>query len=210
MALGLVLVLGAVALAGYNFWEDNQVTQATSHVLQQMDPQILATREDVWEPTQPEDNLMLLPQENLPFYVLNPQLEMPVENIDGRDYVGVLEIPTLTLTLPIINEWSYSGFRVAPCRYSGSAYTDDLVIAAHNFNSHFGKLKNLPLGSLVCFTDMDGNRFVYEVVAAETLPPTAVEEMTSGEWGLSLFTCTPGGSYRTTVRCERIAEFPAE
>lgn len=31
----------------------------------------------------------------------------------------------------------------------------------------------------------------------------AVEEMESGDWDLSLFTCTLGGSYRVTVRCER-------
>ena len=37
----------------------------------------------------------------------------------------------------------------------------------------------------------------------ETLKPRAIEEMDSGEWDLTLFTCTIGGSYRVTVRCEK-------
>ena len=35
----------------------------------------------------------------------------------------------------------------------------------------------------------------------ETLMPTAVEEMESGDWDLTLFTCTVGGRTRVAVRC---------
>ena len=78
------------------------------------------------------------------------------------------------------------------------------MLAAHNYNSHFGKLKNLHQGDRVIFTDVDGNVFTYEVAVKETLRPTAVEEMTSGQWPLTLFTCTIGGSYRVTIRCEQV------
>ena len=54
------------------------------------------------------------------------------------------------------------------------------------------------------FTDAVGNRFEYRVVLTETLMPNDVEEMKSGEFDLSLFTCTVGGSYRVTVRCDRL------
>ena len=37
----------------------------------------------------------------------------------------------------------------------------------------------------------------------EILQPTAVEEMTSGDYDLTLFTCTYGGATRFTVRCLR-------
>jgi len=40
----------------------------------------------------------------------------------------------------------------------------------------------------------------------ETLQPTAVEEMCSGDWDLTLFTCTLGGKFRVTVRCDRVEE----
>ena len=76
------------------------------------------------------------------------------------------------------------------------------MIAAHNYSSHFGRLKNLSQGDEVTFTDVDGNVFSYVVAALETLSPYAVEEMTSGGWDLTLFTCTIGGKSRVTVRCE--------
>ena len=31
--------------------------------------------------------------------------------------------------------------------------------------------------------------------------PTSVQEMTDGDWDLTLFTCTVGGKSRVTVRC---------
>lgn len=49
---------------------------------------------------------------------------------------------------------------------------------------------------------MDGESFAYEVSATEVVVPTAVEEVTSGEWPLTLFTCTIGGRTRVVVRCD--------
>lgn len=93
--------------------------------------------------------------------------------------------------------------RRTPCRYSGSAYRDDLILLAHNYESHFGRLKSLSPGDAVLFTDADGNEFAYEVLELEMLRPTAVEDMTAGDWDLTLFTCTLGGQARVTVRCLR-------
>ena len=66
------------------------------------------------------------------------------------------------------------------------------------------ELKKLQPGDAVTFTDMDGNVFSHEVMALETLAPTAVEEMTEGDWDLTLFTCTVGGTTRLAVRCEAL------
>ena len=139
----------------------------------------------------------------LPDYLLDTEMEMPSEEIDGRSYIGVLRLPTLGLELPVLGEWSDSGSRAAPCRYSGSAYLDNMVIAGHNYSGHFGTLKNLAPGDALSFTDIDGNVFSYTVVELETLPPYAVEEMTSGDWDLTLFRCTVGGQSRLAVRCKR-------
>lgn len=133
---------------------------------------------------------------------LYPNLEMPVVTIDGYDYIGWIELPALELTLPVMSEWDAARLKIAPCRYSGSVYSGDLVIAAHNYASHFGRLSALSPGDEVIFTDADGREFRYAVADAEILPPTAVEEMTAGEWPLTLFTCTYGGRTRLTIRCD--------
>lgn len=54
--------------------------------------------------------------------------------------------------------------------------------------------------------DMDGVRSDYQVASVEVLAPTAVEEMTSGTYDLTLFTCTYGGRSRVAVRCQRTGE----
>ncbi len=128
-------------------------------------------------------------------------MDMPTETIDGRDYIGILEIPAIDLYLPIISQWTYDALEEAPCRYSGSAYTNDLILAGHNYTAHFWYLIDLSVGDSVYFTDIDGNVFHYEVIDRETLRPTAVEYLESGEWDLTLFTCTLGGQSRVTIRC---------
>ena len=136
-----------------------------------------------------------------PAFVRYPDMEMPMKEIDGETYIGVVEIPSLELSLPVMRDWSYPQLKKAPCRYVGSVYSHDVVICGHNYDRHFGRLKELVPGDEVRFTDMDGNVFRYSVCAVEQLAKTAVEEMQTGDWDLTLFTCTKGGVMRVTVRC---------
>ncbi len=126
--------------------------------------------------------------------------------IDGYGYIGYLFIPSLELELPVMSVWDDTRMKLAPCRYSGSTKTDDLVIAAHNYTRHFGALSRLSEGDKVYFTDMDGVRHCYKVQELEMLVATAVKDMTAGEFDLSLFTCNYSGQSRLTVRCDRAEE----
>lgn len=191
ITLGLLLIAAALGLTAWNLYDEHRAEQSVSQVVEQLD-QIL--------PPAPDPDFQTI---EVPDYVLNPDMEMPVETIDGQDYIGVLSIPALELELPIISEWSYPRLKTAPCRYTGSVYKNDMIIAAHNYASHFGNLKYLQEGDEVTFTDMDGNVFRYEVALQETLQPTAITEIQQGDWDLTLFTCTIGGAYRVTVRCQR-------
>ena len=187
--IGLLLLVAAPLLTCFNLYDQFRGERSVDNI---MDKMILKNREH------------RLQEGEIPDYILNPDMEMPVETIDGRDFIGTLEIPSLNLNLPIISQWSYGNLRVAPCRYDGSAYKNDMILAAHNYPSHFGNLKYLKEGEHVIFTDADGNKFTYTAVVRETLMPTAVNEMLSKEeddWDLTLFTCTVGGRSRVVVRC---------
>ena len=126
---------------------------------------------------------------------------MLTTQVNGYDCIGILSIPVLELELPVLTEWSYAKLKIAPCHYFGSYFDTDFVIAAHNYDSHFGRLTQLQTGDIVLFTDVAGQIHCYEVALLETLPPTATEEMITSGFALSLYTCTPGGSNRVTVRC---------
>lgn len=197
MALGLVLILAAAALTGYNLLEARNAGKASAVLVQEIQAQLPA-------PTLPPDQEIVLPSETLPDYVRFPGMEMPVVTLDGADYIGTLEIPVLELTLPVMADWSYPALKTAPCRYEGSAYTGDLILMAHNYDSHFGRLKDLRPEDAVLLRDMEDNLFSYRVVELETLDADAVDYMSAGDWDLTLFTCTYGGQSRVTIRCEEI------
>ncbi|MBQ9388115.1 MAG: sortase [Lachnospiraceae bacterium] len=136
-------------------------------------------------------------------YAVNPWAEMPVEVVDGCACVGALNIPALQLELPVLNEWSYDNLKKAPCRWFGTAYRGNMVIAAHNYKTHFGKIQSLEKGDEIIFSDVEGNEFRYQVSMIEILSPYSVDAMKDDKWDLTLFTCTYGGEYRVTVRCLR-------
>lgn len=182
---GLLLLAAAFLLISYNLWEGQQAGDAAGKVLDEL------------------TQAMKQQSENIPDYLKHP--EMPTLEVEGNQYIGTLEIPALGLTLPVMSQWSYPKLRIAPCRYAGSAYQEGFVIAAHNYSSHFGNLNQLSSGDRIYFTDVTGNRFSYQVAEVEELNPTALEEMVSEGWDLSLFTCTLSGQARVTVRCEKIS-----
>lgn len=185
---GLLLVAAALCLTVYNIGDNWRAGWEAGQVLAEMEEAAenggvsMPAEEDGGEENEAGQALAVIP-------------------VDGNDYIGVLEIPDQELILPVMEEWSYPKLRIAPCRYMGSAKEGDLIIAGHNYDRHFGRLKNLQPGEPVIFMDAEGNRYEYEVQQVVTLQGTDVEEMEEGEWDLTLFTCTVGGQFRVTVRC---------
>ena len=178
ISLGAVLILAALLLFLHNRSEDRRAGQEAESLLED-------ARSAMAADTDPE------PQEAL------------AEEIT-YDYAGVIAIPDLSLELPVIDQWSYARLKVAPCRQSGAAADGDLVIAAHNYKSHFGYLDRLEPGASVIFTDMEGTVYRYAVEEIRQLAPEDAEDVSSvfsSEYPLVLYTCTPGGKARVAVFC---------
>lgn len=184
MAIGGLFLAGSLFLMAFNYMEEiraDRLATETVHVLtQQIIPELP-------EQTNTETTAK----------------QIQSVSVEGEDYIGVLDIPALGLSLPVMDNWSYPNLKKAPCRYSGSFLTDDMIIAGHNYKRHFGMLDQLKQGDLITFTDVDGFVYNYQVVDVETLAGTDIEGMKSGNLDLTLFTCTYGGFSRVTVRCER-------
>ncbi len=185
MALGAVLVAMALSLFFWNRYTDKQAGESAQQILSQ----IL---------TQAESDTSANSTDSA--------ADTESVEIDGYPYIGYITIPDLNLELPVMSDWDDTRMKLSPCRYAGAAKTNDLVIAGHNYTRHFGRLSKLSQGDKIYFTDMHGNRNCYAVQAIEALAPTAVEEMTSGEFALTLFTCNYSGQSRIAVRCNRVSE----
>ena len=155
------------------------------------------------EPTpSPEPTSTPTPAPTGKLYERVPGIEMPGEKVNGHEYIGTLSIPSLGLKVPVQRNWSYENLSVSPCRYSGSAYADNLAIIAHTY--HFGKLSSLALDATVTFTDMENNVFRYVVREKNTISPNDANEIAHSGYDLTLVTCTISGTKRVAVYCERV------
>ena len=155
------------------------------------------------EPTpSPEPTPTPTPAPTGKLYERVPGIEMPGEKVNGHEYIGTLSIPSLGLKVPVQRNWSYENLSVSPCRYSGSAYADNLAIIAHTY--HFGKLSSLALDATVTFTDMENNVFRYVVREKNTISPNDANEIAHSDYDLTLVTCTLSGTKRVAVYCERV------
>ncbi len=184
VVIGLCLILFAIGLLLYNNYENKRAQEQSDSIINS----IVKIANDSKEKNERD-----------PF-----DEEMKVVDIDGYGYVGYLSMPELGLELPVMSEWDYARLRVAPCRYYGSTKTDNLVICAHNYRSHFGYIGRLSVDSAIAFTDMEGTKLTYTVTSVEILQPTDTELVKDTGDDLILYTCTYGGRTRVVVRCEKV------
>lgn len=225
IVLGLLLITAALSIAAYNLYDSFRAEAIANDVLDDLLPQMTKEPTPAFlKPNVPD------PTEQYPDYILNPNMEMPVKAVESPiplaetsggtgggsgggsgggyamlEYIGVLDIPALGMKLPVLGTWSYSNLTITACRYSGSAYQGNMVICGHNYMSLFGRIGRLSIDDTVEFTDMDGNVFTYQVKEVETVIPQAVQVMTTGDWDLTLFTCTAGAQTRIAVRCVQVS-----
>lgn len=204
--LGILCLMASAGIVLYNHWEAKSAEDASAAMLHDLrtkiEEQAQATLPealpDILPETIPTDPEQTIPEHDTP-------REMPVVKLDGYDCIGMLSIPVLELELPVLYDWDYGKLKKAPCQYYGSCYAENFVIAGHNYPTHFGRLSQLLPEDLILFTDMAGEVHCYRVVLVETLPATATESMLTSGFDLSLYTCTPGGANRVTVRCTSVS-----
>lgn len=180
--LGVMLVISAISFASYNFYEDWAAGQAAQLALKKVKAEL---------------------PDNGSGYT---DFEADEIETDGNNYIGILDIERFHLSLPIKVTCSDSDLKTTPGRYYGSVADGNLVIAGHNYNSHFGYIGSLEIGDEIVFTDIGGQKYNYVVSMKEVIDGNNSERMLAGEWDLTLFTCTVDGSNRITIRCKRTSE----
>lgn len=191
MAFGILCLSASIGLLLYNQQEDTDAGSAAQNVLNDIQTIVPTVHQ----------KLVTLPSPDYTEDEEEVSSEMTVTEIDGYEYIGYLSMPSIDIELPVMDEWDYTRLKISPCRQFGSTKTDDLVIAAHNYKNHFGKLSQLEYGDLLSFTDMDGCVTIYTVSDIEILQPNQVDEVENSIWDLTLYTCTYGGQSRVVVRC---------
>ena len=173
--LGIILIITALSLLIYNSYVDERAGKESKKVVEKI-------------------------QEELKDIDTNEE----TIKIDGNEYIGIINIPTLELELPIMKDWSYKKMKISPGRYYGSIESNDLVICAHSYKNLFRYIQNLEKKDILIFTDLSGKEHFYEVEVVEILAHENIKEMIESEFDLTLFTCTNDNQDRITVRLNKI------
>lgn len=198
---GTALLLAALSLCIYNVMQDRTADKRSREILSELRQLIPETSAEAntRSTENPADDIYAS-------YQQEEQSDTPLPetiDLDGKKYCGVISLPTLGLELPVCDSCTYDDLNTSPCRFSGSAADNDLIIAAHNFSSHFGNLDRLNTCDEILFTDVSGTVRSYRVDEIRLIDGYDSEGMIYGkgtDWDITLFTCNLSGQARIAVR----------
>ena len=188
------MIISSVLLCISNMLESMKAGERSENILSSLKSQISSENESPSEAvtTNTEDL----------FYEYETQASKEIV-IDNTGYSCYITIPAIDIELPVMSGWDYQKLKNSPSVYSGSIGTRDLIIAAHNYNTHFGKIYTLSDGDEIIITDVSGEKYHYYVQDVEVVNGDDADGMVIGageQWDLTLFTCNLSGSKRVTVR----------
>lgn len=130
---------------------------------------------------------------------------------DSSFVIGVIDIPSVDITYPILSDYNDDLLKLSPCRFFGPMPNEvgNLCIAGHNYHSYkfFSKLIDISIGDTISIYDMSGNKLNYSVydkfiVDSDNLSCTS--QNTNGKKEVTLVTCNTNRQKRTIVKAKEI------
>lgn len=131
---------------------------------------------------------------------------------NGKKYetIGIIRIPKINLTYPILSQTTDELMKVAPCKFHGTNPNEvgNLCIIAHNYRRKkvfFSDVPTLAVGDIVEIQDLSQRTIQYEVYDVHTVMPDNVKDTsqkTNGRKEVTLITCTNDSKQRFIVRCK--------
>ena len=130
----------------------------------------------------------------------SPYLE--TVNLSGYEVTGILQIPDLNRSWPIIASGDPAATAKIPSIYGGNPASGNLVIADSSDNQQFSGLKDLPDGSKVMFTDISGREYRYQLATVETVPSKKQSAISRHRerWDAAIFTPNFSGRSQLVTR----------
>lgn len=114
-------------------------------------------------------------------------LQMPVMEIDRQNFVGLIEASGYSKELPIYSSWSENKISSYPCRFSGSVYSNDLIICGSSNAGQFDFMKTISLNYFIYITDFYGYKYKYSVSDIQTTKDVSAQNLNSFNADLLLF-----------------------
>lgn len=131
-----------------------------------------------------------------------PNSWMPILEIDGVDYVAMIEVPAFDVTLPVADQWNRNKLFDSPARFCGSAYDNTLVIGGVDDSHQFAFCDKIENGAAVTVTDMTGTQFAYTVVRVDRAKNAQNQWLTDADFDLTFFCRDIYSMEYIAVRCD--------
>ena len=129
------------------------------------------------------------------------EAESPEETevINSVDGIGILEIESIDLKLPVVEGATKATLRIALGRVSESVPIGEIgncIIAGHRkyeYGLMFNRLDEVEVGDVINYTSVDGIEYKYKVYATTVIAPNDISlfDYDDGQKKLTLLTCTP-------------------
>lgn len=112
---------------------------------------------------------------------------MPLLEIDGKDYIGILELSGRNIKLPVAADWNKAGIGYRPARLTGSIYDGTLIIGGNDNSDSFKFIAELDVGEKIAFIDMNGKVFAFTLDKITHSDNAKTETLEYSEKCLTLF-----------------------
>jgi len=148
------------------------------------------------------------PQETLQMATATSTYTAP----NGKKYetVGIVKIPKINITYPILSKTTDALMKVSACKFHGANPNEvgNLCIIAHNYRRKgvfFSDVDKLVVGDIVEIQDLSQRVIQYEIYDIHTVMPdnvTDTTQKTNGRKEVTLITCTDNSQQRIIVKCK--------
>ena len=136
------------------------------------------------------------------------------KNATGNTYrtIGVIDIPKINLSYPVINDYSETNLNIAPTKFVGPEINEvgNFVIVGHNnwnreFFSNLNKLEKDDIVNLTDHNKVTQSYKVYDIYEVKQDDFSSLNQNTNGKIELTLITCIKyQKNKRLVVKCVAI------
>lgn len=181
LKLGIFLILLSLSFLiffrGFVFWNCKSAETLTSRI------------EAVLPPRTPGD-----PQDT-------SDSAMPVLQLDGKDFCGLISVPAFGVKLPVFDTWKPSAVIRYPCRFWGTIYDGSLILGGSSQLGQFDFCSRLDLDDRIIITDLLGTEYTCRVDRIDRSSSADFARLSSGGYPLTLFAPDGFSTSYIIVRC---------
>lgn len=127
---------------------------------------------------------------------------MPVLDLDGTDFCGILEIPAYGARLPIADQWKSGNTRKYPCRFRGSVYDSTLVIGGSDQTGQLNFCDRIDVGEKIRIIDLMGMEFSFSVTRVDRRKSAEGSWLISSDADLTIFVRDAMSLEYLALRCD--------